>query len=133
MADKIREIMSELLFSEVTDPALKGLTVTRVNLDPELEYADIYVNALGNEARQKEVLRGLDRANGYLRRELGARIRLRRTPVLHFHWDHSLSHVDRIERRLNALEHPEASRPAPAGPDQPAEPAANSGDTNADD
>jgi len=106
MSDKIREILSEIFLTEVTDPALHQITVTKVELDPELEYADVYVNALGDEKRQRDVMRGLERANGFLRREVGQRIRLRRTPILHFHWDLSLAHVDRIERRLNELNIP---------------------------
>ena len=103
MADRIREILSGLLLLEVTDPALQGITVTEVQLDPELEYADVYVNALGEESRQKEVMAGLKRANGFLRREVGKRVRLRRVPVLHFHWDVSLSRGQSIERALDRL------------------------------
>jgi len=103
MADRLREILSDLLRLEVTDPALRGVTITSVDLDRELEYAEIYVNALGDEARQKEVMQGLQRANGFLRHELGARIRLRRTPVLRFHWDLTLQHADEIERVLKQL------------------------------
>src|SRR5947207_6716298 len=94
MADRIREILSSLLLMEVTDPALHDVTVTEVVLDPELEYADVYVNALGNEARQNEVMAGLKRATGFLRREVGKRIRIRRTPVLNFHWDTTLSRAE---------------------------------------
>ena len=103
MADRIREILSGLLLTEVTDPALRAITITSVELDAELEYADVYVNALGDESRQKEVLRGLERANGYLRHELGSRIRLRRTPVLHFHWDLTLQQADAIEQALKRI------------------------------
>ncbi len=103
MADRIREILSSLLLLEVTDPALQGVTVTEVMLDAELEYADIYVNALGDKSRQKEVLKGLSRANSFLRRELGSRIRLRRVPVLHFHWDISLKHADVIEQAFQRI------------------------------
>ena len=71
MSDRIREILSELLLMEVTDPALQGVTVTSVSLDREMEYADVRVNALGDESREKEVMRGLERANGFLRREIG--------------------------------------------------------------
>ncbi len=108
MADRIREILSSLLLLEVTDPALHDVTVTEVRLDPELEYADVYVNALGDESRQKEVLKGLERAKGFLRHELGARIRLRRTPNLVFHWDLALAHADKIERALRDLHMPPA-------------------------
>ena len=106
MADRIREILSSLLLLEVTDPALQGLTVTEVTLDPELEYADVYVNALGDESRQGEVMAGLKRATGFLRRELGKRIHIRRTPVLHFHWDITLSRAEEIERALDRLHLP---------------------------
>lgn len=106
MADRIREILSSLLLIEVTDPALRNVTVTEVTLDAELEYADVYVNALGDETRQKEVLKGLSRANSFLRRELGARIRLRRTPVLHFHWDITLQRAEAIEQALDRIPPP---------------------------
>jgi len=59
MSDKLREILSELLMFHATDPALKNVTVTRVELDAELEYADVYVNALGNESRKVPVMKGL--------------------------------------------------------------------------
>jgi ribosome-binding factor A len=103
MSERIREILSELLLTEVTDPALQGLTVTEVTLDPELEYAEVYVNALGEEEREKEVLAGFNRANGFLRREVGKRVRLRRTPYLRFHWDKTLSQAERIEQVLDRL------------------------------
>jgi ribosome-binding factor A len=103
MMDHIRELLSSLLLLEVTDPALKGVTITEVVLDRELEYANIYVNALGNDARQAEVLKGLKRANGFLRRELGKRLRLRRVPNLVFHWDVSLARGDAMEIKLNQV------------------------------
>lgn len=103
MMDRVREILSGLLLLEVTDPALKGVTITDVVLDRELEYANVYVNALGDDARQADVLRGLKRANGFLRRELGKRLRLRRVPNLVFHWDISLARGDAMEIKLNQV------------------------------
>ncbi len=108
VADRIREIMSELLLIEVTDPALQGITVTEVRLDRELEYADIYVNALGDESRQREVMTGLNRANGFLRREVGKRLTLRRVPVLKFHWDLNLSYAESVHQKLAGLNIPPA-------------------------
>lgn len=110
MAERIREILSSLLLLEVTDPALQGVTVTEVKLDAELEYADVYVNALGDESREKEVMAGLNRANGFLRREVGKRIRLRRTPVLKFHWDVTLSRAEAMEQILDHLNVPPAEK-----------------------
>jgi len=110
-ADRIREILSSLLLIDVTDPALHDVTVTSVELDAELEYANVYVNALGDETRQKEVLRGLTRANGYLRREVGKRIQLRRAPILRFHWDTTLQHaetIDRVFRKIGPIPPPDS-------------------------
>lgn len=103
MAERIRSILSVLLLREISDPRLQGVTITEVRLDPELMFADVYVNALGDEARQAEVLDGLRRANGFLRRETGKRVRLRNTPELHFHWDKTLDYGERINQIIDAL------------------------------
>jgi len=103
MAGRIREILSTLLLTEVTDPALEGLTVTEVKLDKDLEYAEVFVNALGEESRSDEIMMGLKRANGFLRREVGRVVRTRRTPELRFHWDDSFERGRRIEEALDRL------------------------------
>lgn len=125
MQERIREILSDLLLYETADPAIAGITVTEVTLDRELEYAEVYVNALGEEDRVDEVMAGLRRATGFLRREMGARIRLRRTPELRFHWDESLERGAHIEEVLDSLDIPpappdesdELDKPADARPD----------------
>jgi ribosome-binding factor A len=104
MSEKIRAILSELLLREVSDPRLQHITVTDVELDPELMFANIYVNALGDETREKEVMKGLKSANGFLRREVGKRVRLRNTPELHFHWDKALERGERITKLISTLD-----------------------------
>jgi ribosome-binding factor A len=99
-AQLIKEIMGNLLMFEVTDPALEAVTVTEVRIDRELEYADIYVQSRDDK---DEVMAGLERAGGFLRRELAARTSFRRAPVLHFHWDATIEHVERIDELLNSL------------------------------
>ena len=106
VAGRIRTILSELLHREVSDPRLQGITITNVEVDPELQYARVYVNALGDEERQPEVMAGLARANGFLRREVGSRVRLRKTPELHFVWDASLEQAERINRLLESIDIP---------------------------
>lgn len=118
MADRIREILSELLLFEVSDPALQGVTVTEVVIDRELEYANVYVNALGEEERAESVMAGLRRAHGFLRRELASRVRLRRAPELRFHWDETLSRAAHIEALLDSLDIPPAE---PTASDQESE------------
>jgi ribosome-binding factor A len=106
MGERIQEILSELLLREVSDPRLQGVTVTEVKLDLELMYADVYVNALADETRQSDVMAGLERAKGFLRREVGKRIRIRNTPELHFHWDLTLERSERINHILTHLDIP---------------------------
>lgn len=102
-AKLIQEIISELLMTEVTDPAIQGVTITDVKVDREIEYADIYVHDLEDP---DEIMEGLRRASGFLRRELAARTRFRKTPELHFHWDVSIDHGERIDSLLENLEIP---------------------------
>jgi ribosome-binding factor A len=123
MADRIREIISTLLLLEVTDPALQGVTVVEVVLDRELEYADVYVNALGDDSRQGEVMKGLNRANGFIRREVGKRIQIRRTPVLRFHWDVTLTRGEAMEQALDRVKASDAAR---AKTDSQSDPQSNS-------
>ncbi len=108
MAERIRQVLSELLMREVSDPRLQSVTVTEVKVDPEIMLARIYVNALGDEAREDSVMEGLDRAGGFLRRELSRRVRMRQVPELKFVWDATLESADRVERLLNNLDIPEA-------------------------
>ena len=106
MEERIRVILSELMLREIADPRLQGITVTEVTLDPELMFADVYVNALGDESRQDEVLAGLERAKGFLRREVSKSIRLRNTPELHFHWDITLERGERLNQLISSLDIP---------------------------
>ncbi|MFN8376140.1 MAG: 30S ribosome-binding factor RbfA [Anaerolineae bacterium] len=110
MSEKVLMILSELLLREVSDPRLKNVTITGVELDPELMFANIYVNALGDESREKEVMHGLKSANGFLRREVGKRVRLRNTPELNFHWDKTLERGERISELISKLDIPPAGK-----------------------
>ena len=106
MNDRIQHILSQLLQREIADPRLREVTITEVQLDPELVVAKVYVSAMGDESRQVEVMKGFRRARGFLRRELGKRIRLRHTPELHFDWDHTLAYADRINQLIAGLDIP---------------------------
>ena len=107
MNDRIHQILSQLLLREISDPRLQGVTVTEVSLDPELMHAKVYVSAMGDESREETVMKALGRARGFLRREVGKRIRLRNTPELHFQWDNTLESADRINQIISSLEIPD--------------------------
>lgn len=105
-AEEIRIILSDLLLREVGDPRLFDLTITRVLIDRELQHANIYVNALGDESRKREVMKALAKAGGFFRYELAQRMSLRTVPELHFHWDPTLAYVDEVDQILAGLEIP---------------------------
>jgi len=110
VGERIQTILSQLLRKDVSDPRLHNITITEVKLDPELMFADIYVNALGDESREKEVMTGLKSASGFLRREVGKRLEIRNTPELHCHWDVTLERGESMNRLLSNLNIPPAPK-----------------------
>lgn len=108
MSERIRDILSVLLMREVNDPRLEGVTVTDVRLDPELMFATVKVNALGDEERRDEIMQGLARAKGFLRREVASRIRIRNAPELLFRWDEGLERAERVNKIFDGLVIPPA-------------------------
>jgi ribosome-binding factor A len=103
LANRIQETLSELLIFEITDPRLAGVFVTKVRVDREFAYANIFVSALEGEEREKEILNGLNHATAFIRRQLAQRIQLRSFPQLRFHWDPSPAHAERIEELINEI------------------------------
>ncbi|MCA9933645.1 MAG: 30S ribosome-binding factor RbfA [Ardenticatenaceae bacterium] len=103
-AEQIQYILSELMQRSMGDPRLHGVTITEVVIDRELQHADIYVNALGDESREEEVLAALQHAVGYLRHELAQRMQVRTMPQLHFRWDPRLAHAETVNRILDSLD-----------------------------
>ena len=106
------EIQKELsrAFRALKDPRVQGgmVTITHVDTTSDLRYARIFVSVL-DKSREKDVIRGLRSASGYLRRELGAALRLRYTPELQFLADDSIEHGAHI---LEMLRDPNVVKPA---------------------
>lgn len=120
-AEEIRIILSDLLRRDAGDPRLMDLTVTRVLIDRELQHANVYVNALGDESRQKDVMKALDKAGGFFRYELAQRMSLRTVPELHFHWDPTLAYAEEVDQILAGLDIPPESEESPEN-DSPSSP-----------
>ena len=99
--DEIQKELSALLRT-VKDPRVSGtlLTVTHVDTTSDLRYARIYVSAM-DKTDEKDFLKGLKSASGYLRRELGQRLNLRYTPELQFFPDDSIAYGAHILDMLN--------------------------------
>jgi ribosome-binding factor A len=121
-AEEIRMILSDLLRRDVSDPRLQDLTVTRVIIDRELQHANVYMNALGDESRQKEVMLALDKAGGFFRYELAQRLSLRTVPELHFHWDPTLAYAEEVNQILDSLDIPPEIEEQSAPPNEQSPP-----------
>ncbi|TET38349.1 MAG: 30S ribosome-binding factor RbfA [Anaerolineales bacterium] len=104
VAERIQEELADILMRNVADPRLAMVTITAVDVDRELAYAQIYVVASGDDERMDDVLAGLEGAQGYLRSQLAARIQLRSFPQLRFRWDASHERGARIEELLDSLQ-----------------------------
>lgn len=103
VADQIRSELANLLARDVHDPGIGFVTLTRVQVTPDLQQARVYYTALGDQKTRTASGRALERAAPFLRRQLGARLRLRRTPELIFLFDESISGQDRIEQILEEI------------------------------
>ena len=115
IADQIRGELGELLTREVHDPGLGFVTITRVQVSRDLQQARVFYTVLGDEKSRRQSDRTLQRALPFLRRQIGARLRLRRVPELHFVYDESIAGQDRIEQLISEL-HP---APPSDDPDEP--------------
>ena len=107
VGERIRaELMELLLTGAVKDPGVSGAVVHEVIVSNDLRHAKIYVR-LGElepgESRVKRLMRGLERASGFLRRELGQRLQIRYTPELKFFWDETTERAQRVEELLEEI------------------------------
>ena len=103
LAELMRAELSELLLREVKDPRLGFVTITHIKVSGDLAHARVQVSSLGDEREQRESLAALRSAAGFLRRELGQRIRVRTIPQLDFRLDHSMEEAEKVQRTLLSL------------------------------
>ncbi len=120
VAEAIKEEVSQTIQRELKDPRLGFVTVTRVEVSPDLKYAKVFFSVLGEEAAKKESLQVLKRASSYLRRELSHKLTFRYMPELQFEFDVAMEHGDKIQRLLLQLEQEERERAAFRPSGQPA-------------
>jgi ribosome-binding factor A len=103
LANQIRDDVAEMVAGELRDPRIGLATVTRVELSPDLRHARVLVSVFGDEAVKSETLEGLSSAAGYVRRELGRRLALRRTPEVMFILDRGPDQQTRVESILEKI------------------------------
>jgi len=119
VGELIRAEISAMVLTDLHDPAIGFVTITQVQMSPDLHTARVYFSCLGGPEEFDKVRAGFDRAAGYLRREIGRRCRLRYAPELHFFPDRSAETGARIEQILQE-NLPSAAAPRSETPGEPA-------------
>src|SRR5215212_6026472 len=104
VADQIRAEVSSMIARDLHDPGLGFITITRVQVSPDLHHARVYFTALGDQAARTNSGKALERASSFMRRQIGQRLRLRRAPELAFVFDESIENQDRIAQLLHELD-----------------------------
>jgi len=117
--EKLQELMkqeiSEIILRELKDPRIGFITVTSVECTGDLREAKVYVSLMGNEKQIKDSWQGLMSSLGFIRREIGKRIRLRFTPELKFELDKSLDYSAHIQELLLKIKAEESVEPQEDG------------------
>lgn len=104
VAEQIKKDLSQIINKQIKDPRVSAITsITDVQLSRDLRYASIYVSIYGSDIEKEETLQTLVRASGFIRSEIGRRIRLRYTPEINFYLDNSIEYGAHIEKVLKSL------------------------------
>jgi len=113
---------------DVHDPGIGFMTLTKVQVSPDLQQARVFYTTLGDPKARIETAKALERATPFFRRQIGGRLRLRRVPEIEFRFDETIQHQDRIEQILRDLREEDAARAAP--PDPAPAPVPHDGDSD---
>lgn len=103
VGEQMKKEIGQILQQELKDPRIGFVTVTGVEVTGDLQQAKVFITVLGNDDEKENTLRGLAKATGFIRSEVGKRIRLRKTPEIFFEFDESIEYGNRIETLLSDL------------------------------
>ncbi len=114
VAQLMRREVADILEHRLRDPRIGvTVTVTDVEVTQDLSFARIWVTFAGDEGGRGLVMRGLEHATGFVRRELGQRLELREVPAIRFEFDASLDRGARVDELLRRIERGEAQEDEP--------------------
>ena len=112
--ERVRELMkqeiSKIILEDVKDPRVGFVTVTKVNVTNDLRSARVFVSLMGSEDQMAACWRGLNRSLGFIRREVGRRVRLRYTPELSLEIDDSMAYSAHIQELLLRVQREETEK-----------------------
>lgn len=104
VADLIHKEVSQILMKNLKDPRIGFVTITRVDVSEDCRLAKIYFSVMGSLLDKENTMKGLDSAKGYVRKELGRRMRLRYTPEIMFQFDPSIEYAIHIEEVIHQIQ-----------------------------
>jgi len=100
IGEAIREEVASIISQGLKDPRIGFVTITRAQVTPDLRHAKVFFGVLGDAAQRDKTQAGLRQAAGFIRREVGKRLKLRFTPELTFQFDVGIEATDRVARLL---------------------------------
>ncbi|WP_096154597.1 MULTISPECIES: 30S ribosome-binding factor RbfA [Bacillus] len=103
VGEQMKKELSDIIGRKIKDPRVGFVTVTDVEVTGDLQQAKVFISVLGDEEKRQDTLMGLAKAKGFIRSEIGKRIRLRKTPELFFEFDESVDYGNRIENLLQEI------------------------------
>jgi ribosome-binding factor A len=110
-AEAVREVVSMAILTDLRDPRIQGVTVTHVEVSPDMRLAKVYVSIMGSETTQKLCLKGLQSSAGFLQQKISKRIDTRYTPVIKFELDLGVKKSIAVAKALHDVL-PESESPA---------------------
>ncbi|AGK53094.1 MAG: rbfA [Bacillus sp. (in: firmicutes)] len=103
VGEQMKKELGEIISRKIKDPRIGFVTVTDVEVSGDLQQAKVFISVLGDEKQRENTLKGLAKAKGFIRTEIGQRIRLRKTPEIIFEFDESIDYGNRIETLLHEI------------------------------
>lgn len=104
LEQEIQREVNDILLKRVRDPRVQGVTLTGVEVTGDLQQATIYYSILyDDKADEETTAKGLEKATGLIRGELGSRLSIYKTPEIKFELDTSVQYGDKIDRLINKL------------------------------
>ncbi|WP_186577429.1 30S ribosome-binding factor RbfA [Aquibacillus kalidii] len=103
VGEQMKKELGDIIGRKIKDPRVGFVTVTDVEVTGDLQQAKVFISVLGEDKQKQDTLVGLAKAKGFIRSEIGKRIRLRKTPELFFEFDEAIEKGNRIEHILRDL------------------------------
>lgn len=103
VGEQIKKELSQILQTELKDPRIGFVTITGVDVTGDLSQAKVYLSVMGSDQQREDTLKALARGKGFIRSEIGKRIRLRTVPELIFQIDTSIEYGSRIQELIHKI------------------------------